>query len=74
MSSASSASQKQASVSSTSRRRTEYPESYQTFMQRAQKRHGLQAFNHSHVASITQDLNKEDLVIYIILTQAARMI
>ena len=46
-------------------------------MQKAKKQHGLAglpAFSHSHVASISQDLSKEDLVIYIILTQAARMI
>ena len=74
MSSASSESKRQASISSNSRSRAEHPQPYPKFMQRAKKGHRFQSFNHSHVASITQDLNKEDLVIYIILTQAARMI
>ena len=43
-------------------------------MQKSKKQHGLPVFSHSHVASISQDLSKEDLVIFIILTQAARMI
>ena len=74
MSSASSDSKRQVSASSNSRKRTAHPQPYPKFMRKAKRQHELQSFSHGHVASISQDLNKEDLVIYIILTQAARMI
>ena len=73
MSSTSSDSKRQVSASTNSRKRTDI-QPYPKFMRKAKRQQEIQAFSHSHVASISQDLSKEDLVLYIVLTQAARMI